>query len=97
MVARQEIVGNVILETKYNLINDTNATKILDPEPLSICETIFSGCGICLGITNLNITDVGACGEVDFSVNCLGFADGWDLGAFHLGQNCVVSTSFWLL
>jgi len=61
---------------------------ISDPYPPAICETYV--CDICAVISNLNITNQGACGSVSVNASCYGFTYNFPIGNFNLGQNCKI-------
>jgi len=67
---------------------DVYDAKITDPYPLAVCIDYI--CTVCVDIENLNITDRGGCGRIYLNVSCLGLNQAWDLGQFHLGDDCTV-------
>jgi len=76
----------VVIQVNGITVYDKSFT---DPSnPLQVCISV--GCEVCVFLANLNVTDTGACGNVDIGVKCFGFKGAWDLGAFNIGSDCTI-------
>jgi hypothetical protein len=75
-----EVAGLPVWGEKFTGTSGYFPVNFLGNVSLSVCQPIESVCEVCLGITGLNITDQGACGDLVANATCLGEGFEFDFG-----------------